>query len=156
MSFFTVPEDSCEIIEKSKLIAFLNEDGSLKSMERVPLLKVPLKNFVDLEVNPLPKYFLTFKWDFDSKDWIETASQSSLDYYISEQKELLINKIKEEAGKIINEVLPLYKQVNLMRENPDDLRFEEIDSIRSKSNDMETQVSSFSTIKELRTFEIKF
>ena len=57
---------------------------------------------------------------------------------------------------MINEVLPLYKQFNLMRENPDDPRFEEIDSIRVKSNEMEAQVKSFTTIKELRTFEIKF
>ncbi len=64
-----------------------------------------------------------------------------------------IKWIKAKAAEAINNVAPVWKQMNLLRAwvngGTKDTRFDQIDAIRTKSDQLEAQVNAATTVTEI-------
>jgi hypothetical protein len=92
--------------------------------------------------------FSDVEYDFATDTWVSrTATAAELDAIKAEK----IAWIKAKAGEEITSIAPIYKQINLIREGKAtgttaDPAFGKIDTIRTKSNDMEAKVNAATTI----------
>lgn len=64
-----------------------------------------------------------------------------------------VHAIREEAARRINRRLPIWKQLNALRENRDP-GFHEIDAIRAASNLIESQMRELPTIDQIKSFSV--
>lgn len=71
---------------------------------------------------------------------------------LEDYRKQLVSSVKNEAGVRILEIAPVFKQINLLREKPDDVIFTQIDSIRQASNTIEQVIAGLDN-EELRSFE---
>lgn len=60
----------------------------------------------------------------------------------------LISANKAFARAKIEAIAPQYKQINLLRENPNAPEFAQIDAIRAKSNEIEAQILAAQKIEQ--------
>ena len=65
-----------------------------------------------------------------------------------------VRQVKAEAGRRIDAIAPLWKQMNAARENPSDAIFSEIDVIRKKSNMIEAHLDTL-TDAEAGAYDIE-
>ncbi len=82
--------------------------------------------------------------------------QAILDAHVPnfEHVDRKILETKFEASRRINEVAPLWKQMNVARENPNNPIFKEIDSIRKKSDSIEAHLTTL-TDAEAGVYDIE-
>ena len=59
----------------------------------------------------------------------------------------LCETVKKEAAKRIDNVAPIWRQVNRIRENPSDPMFKKIDVIRKKSNMIEAHLDTLTDVE---------
>lgn len=65
----------------------------------------------------------------------------------------LLAAIRGRARAAIEAIAPEYKQLNLMRENPNAAEFAAIDAVRAKSNLLEAEVLA---LEDLEGFDLEF
>lgn len=72
---------------------------------------------------------------------------------LAESRAACVHAIKREAARRINERMPLWRQINALRDNSDP-GFHEIDAIRAASDLIEIQIEELTEISALLTFDI--
>lgn len=74
-------------------------------------------------------------------------------------KKVLIQKVKNMPARIITEKYPLWKQLNIINEGPQELRDQmtaDINSIRDASNKMEEEINALKKIEKVKDYDIEF
>lgn len=72
---------------------------------------------------------------------------------IAEARAACVHAIKVEAARQIDKRMPLWRQINALRDQSDP-GFHEIDAIRAASNLIETQVAEMADLKALLAFDV--
>ncbi len=80
--------------------------------------------------------------------------QIDAEFYKGELAKSLIAQSQGEAARQINIIAPVYKQINLLRENPTDAIFAKIDVIRKKADAIEKTIRS-KTHEELVVYSLE-
>lgn len=107
-----------------------------------------LKEFInkakDIPIYPEKEY------DYAMNTWVNRNPSATEIANIKAEK---IKWIKAKAGEEINNAAPVWKQINLMRVwvngGTKDARFDQIDAIRTKSDQLEAQVNAATTVTEI-------
>ena len=73
---------------------------------------------------------------------------------LEEEKTKLLEQARSTCAFLIQSFLPVYKQLNLLRENPADVRFVILDNLRLLSNEIEGKIRACNTIKKLRQVDV--
>lgn len=117
-----------------------------------------------VRVNPqfIPgSHFTKPRWN--GKHWEESASSTEIenhkktqDLKFSELKNRLILLTKYKVQSKIESILPITKQMNLIREGKtDDPAFQEVDNYRKISDSIEEEINKLQTLDELMNYKIR-
>lgn len=91
------------------------------------------------------------EYDYGTHNWVKRNPTTT---EISNMKAEKIKWIKAKAAEEITNILPIYRQLNLIREGKAsgtsaDPRFAQLDAIRTKSDNLEAQVNAAATVTEI-------
>jgi len=115
-------------------------------------------------LEPLPSSLFKPKWNKKSKKWVEGLTKKELEPKLKEKEDnfrsLLKARVKAKAKTLIEEVAPIYKQLNWHADGVFDTpevqeKVQKIKEIRDNSNKLEAQIEELSSLEELEEFAEK-
>ena len=112
--------------------------------DTIEKLKESINKAKDIPIYPDKEY------DYVTNTWVNRNPSTTEITNIKAEK---IKWIKAKAGEEINAIVPVWKQMNLLRAQVNggtkDARFDQIDAIRTKSDQLEAQVNAAITVAEI-------
>ena len=112
--------------------------------DTIEKLKESINKAKDIPIYPEKEY------DYATNTWINRSPSTT---EIADIKAEKIKWIKAKAAEAINNTAPVWKQMNLLRAwvngGTKDTRFDQIDAIRTKSDQLEAQVNAATTVAEI-------
>lgn len=115
-------------------------------------------------LEPLPSSLFKPKWNKKSKKWVEGLPKKELESKLKEKEDnlrkVLVSRVRAKAKTLIEEIAPIYKQLNWHADGIFDTpevqeKVKKIKEIRDNSNKLEAQIDGLSSLKELEEFSEK-
>jgi len=117
---------------------------------------VDYKTHIPIKEHPLPHRASLCKWSIKKKKWTVLSEAKKFDKLrLTAHKARKIAECKTVCSELIETVYPLYKQMNLLRENSKHDCFRIIDALRALSNDIEESIMEVAGLDELRLLDVR-
>lgn len=152
-----------EQFEPMTRVFMIDEEGFPKDKKPIVIKLEDLdpQTMVDVNKHRFPHHSNKPRWNRELQTWVEAMTTEELIQDQDKRRELALSfkleEVKREAASLINEIMPLYAQVNAMRSGEiDEGKFLRIDNIRKRSNEIEEEIKSLSTANQIADYKIEF
>jgi len=150
-------------MEPMTRVVMIDEQGFPKDPKPIviKLEELDPQTMVDVNKHRFPHHSNKPRWNREMQTWVEGTTTEELIQDQDKRKALALafklEEVRREASMLIEEIMPLYAQVNALRSGEiDEGKFLRIDNIRKRSNEIEAEIKDLGSANQIAEYEIEF